>query len=91
VVEPDPPCPVRQRDHVIDEHNGRLALPTIAARNFQLIWFKRTPLTKHSADVIADIRVNDDGRPLSGISSHSAHMIIVKMAEHDVSNAVAGG
>ena len=71
MVEPDPRCPVRQRDHVIDEHNDRLALPTIAARNFQLIGFKRTPLTKDSADVITGIRVNDDSRPLSGMCHYT--------------------
>jgi hypothetical protein len=53
MVEFELPRSVRQRSRVIDEHNGRLALPAISARNFQSIWFKRTPLIKYGADVIA--------------------------------------
>jgi len=53
MVELELPRSVRQRSRVIDEHNGRLALPAISARNFQSIWFKRTPLIKYGADVIA--------------------------------------
>ena len=53
MVELDLSCPVRQRDRVIDEHDRRLALPAVAARNFQSIRFKRTPLTKYRTDVIA--------------------------------------
>jgi hypothetical protein len=81
----------RQRDRVIGEHDTGLALPAIAARNFQSIWFKRTPLAKYRSDVVAGAWVDDDDRPLGGIGSHSAHMIIVKMAEHDVANRLAGG
>src|SRR4029077_18317453 len=91
LVELDLPSTVRQRDHVIDEHDRRLALPAIAARNFQSIRFKRTPLTKYRSDVVAGAGVDDNDRPLGGIGSHSAHMIIVKMAEHDVANGLAGG
>jgi hypothetical protein len=91
IVELDLPRSVRQRDQVIDEHNGRLFLSTVAAQNFQSIWFKRTPLIKYRADVIASTGVGDDDRPLGGIDSHSAHVIIVKMAEHDVANGLAGG
>jgi hypothetical protein len=52
-VELDLPRSVSQRDRVIDEHNGGLTLPAVAACNFQSIRFKRTPLTKYRADVIA--------------------------------------
>ena len=89
MVELDLSCPVRQRERVLDEHNGRLDLPTVAARKFEPIRFKRAPLAKHRADVIASTCVNDDTRPLGGISSHAAHMIVVKMAEHDVANGLA--
>jgi formamidopyrimidine-DNA glycosylase len=53
LVELDLPCPVRQRDRVIDEHNVRPVLQAVAASKFQSIWFKRTPLTKYRVDVIA--------------------------------------
>jgi|SRR5215469_140735 len=35
MVELDVPCPVGEHDRLLDEHNGRLALKAIAARNFQ--------------------------------------------------------
>jgi hypothetical protein len=91
LAELDLPCTVRQCERVIDEHERRLALPAIAARNLQSIWFKGAPLTKYPSDVVADALVDDDDRPLSGIGSYSAHVIIVKMAEHDVTNRLAGG